>query len=323
MWNAVKAATLATLNRRSALASPPAVAEHPASAPSLLPEVTPEVARDVSQKPKKRKKEKNAKSKSAAGKVIEAVDAEPIVDRPPGSPATTSDTAVETQQTKRKSKSRAKPGSKAAELEAGADKDVDMDGQVAKPPEEISTVPQASPRPVTPPLPDVQMSSPARPPANSDADEVIIEGHGEGSSDEGSSSDSDSESEDEDEKEGQDEGAVPDLSQVDMEALLRGPTPRKSILATLPSDSEGEDKESDDGEEPSEDEEEEEIRLDKKYRRLSQRFQRDGSSSAEELELEPEPEQKPDATQEEEEQEVVAATFMDVDPQETLEDEVC
>lgn len=334
VWTAVKATAFATMKRQSAaLPSPPAAAEKAASTSLLEPDVTPEVVpyAPAPAKAKKSRKEKAAKSKAAASEVPETVNTERIEHALSDSPATTSVTAVETQQTKHKAKSGAKTDTRATEGHVASD-DVHMEEQATKSPEAsepaIHASPQASPRPAPRALQDVQMSSPPRPPAGSDVDEVVIEGHGEGSSDESSSSDSNSDAEDEAEDKDADHGVVPDLSLKDVEALLRGPIPKKSILEALPSDSEEEDEESD--EEEPDDGEEEEIKLDKKYRRLSKRFQRETSSSDEEPEPEPEaepelvpePEQEPDATQEEEEQEVVAATFMDVDPQQTLEDEV-
>ena len=338
VWTAVKATAFATMKRQSAaLPSPPAAAEQAASTSLPEPDVTPEVVPDAPArvKAKKSRKEKTAKSKPAVPEVPETVDTERVEHALSDSPATTSVTAVETQQTKQKAKSGAKTDARATEAHVDATDDVNMEEQATKLPEAsesaIHASPQASPRPAPRALQDVQMSSPPRPPVGSDVDEVIIEEHGEGSSDESSSSDSNSDAEDEAEDKDKDHGVVLDLSLKDVEALLRGPTPKKSILEELPSDSEEEDEESD-GEERSEpdDDEEEEIKLDKKYRRLSKRFQRETSSSDEEPEPEPEadpelvpePEQEPDATQEEEEQEVVAATFMDVDPQQTLEDEV-
>ncbi|GJE92245.1 hypothetical protein PsYK624_083980 [Phanerochaete sordida] len=122
--------------------------------------------------------------------------------------------------------------------------------------------------------------------AGSQFSEVPIQGH-----DEGSSDDSDEEN-DEQEVEAV---AIPplsasasrlnsasnsaNLSEMDVEALLRGPLPRKSILSLLPSDSSEEDKsESEDEELASEAEEKEE----KAYRRMSKRFEKRAPASSDE-----------------------------------------
>ena len=330
MRNAVKTAALATMSKRSA-------AEQLANASLPEPDVAPDVVPEAPapNKSKKPKKEKATKSKLDAPEVFEAVDTERVEDALPESPAMMPVAAVEKQRTKHKGKSGTKADSKPQEAEAEAASDVDMEEQATKPSKASESAPHVSPqtsvRPASRLLQNVRLSSPSRPPAGSDVDEVVIQVNGEGSSDESSSSSSDSDSEDEEDEEGdkgEDHDVAPDLTLLDVEALLRGPSLRKSILEELPSESE--DEESDEEQSEPGDDEEEEINLDKKYRRLSKRFQREGTSSDEEPELEPdpepavapEPEQELDATQEEEEQEVVAATFMDVDPQGTPEDEV-
>ena len=86
------------------------------------------------------------------------------------------------------------------------------------------------------------------------------------------------------------------LSEVDVEALLRGPMPRKSILSLLPSGSSSEEKlesEDDDNELASEEEEKQE----RAYRRMSKRFERHAPSSSDE---EPMDDEEPAAAEEEE-----------------------
>ncbi|EKM54578.1 uncharacterized protein PHACADRAFT_210377 [Phanerochaete carnosa HHB-10118-sp] len=121
--------------------------------------------------------------------------------------------------------------------------------------------------------------------------EVPVQGH-----DEGSSDDSDEENDEQDVE----ANAIPppsetrtpvslfnsipnsaNLSEMNVEALLHGPMPRKSILSFLPSDSSEEEKsesEDEDKELASEAEEKEE----KAYRRTSKRFERRAPSSSDE-----------------------------------------
>ncbi|EED82117.1 predicted protein [Postia placenta Mad-698-R] len=120
-------------------------------------------------------------------------------------------------------------------------------------------------------------------PTGSEIAEVPIEGRDEGSSNESESDDEGSEDESGDERD--DERAPPtlnlslDISATDIDALLRGPVTRKSLLAELPSDS-SEDEDDDKVADDVPDDEEE--KLDKQFRRLSQRLQRDELSSDEE-----------------------------------------
>lgn len=122
--------------------------------------------------------------------------------------------------------------------------------------------------------------------------EVPIQGH-----DEGSSDDSDDEN---DEQEVEANTTLPlsdaktpvsrfnsasnstNLSEVDVEALLRGPMPRKSILSLLPSDSSSEEEKSESEDEDNELASEEEEKQEQAYRRMSKRFERHAPSSSDE-----------------------------------------
>ncbi|CCM06209.1 uncharacterized protein FIBRA_08453 [Fibroporia radiculosa] len=159
----------------------------------------------------------------------------------------------------------------------------------------LTTVSQAlSSRPETI-LPKIP--STPRLPAGSEISEVLVESRDEGSSSDGSTSDS------------EDERATPigtasfsstSINGIDVDALLRGPVPKLSVLANLPSESSSDD-EDDKDDVDAEDLEGEEERLDKDYRRLSQKFGRAGSSSDE---------------AEQNGVEIVLSTGMDIDPQE-------
>lgn len=138
-------------------------------------------------------------------------------------------------------------------------------------------------------------------PSGSTVSEVTVEHQGEGSSNEGSDDD-----EDEDEEEGEDdEDVVPaprqekssspyklppsfsgiaDLGDLDLEALIRGPTSQsKSVLDNVPSRSDSEDEDLDDAEEPEEEEDEEN---DKQYRRRAKRLEKSAASSDEDEDVE-------------------------------------
>ncbi|KAI0633377.1 hypothetical protein C8Q77DRAFT_1157588 [Trametes polyzona] len=159
-----------------------------------------------------------------------------------------------------------------------------------------------------------------RVPAGSEISEVAVESKDEGSSNESSSSSS----EDEGDAEEAAASAKPpsastapvnmsmsDLASIDVEALLRGPAkPRVSILQQIPSNSTSEDE----GESSEEDvrmvedvDMEEDEKRDRAFRRLSRKLQRDASSSADE--------QEPEA----EDEKVEPPTFMDVDPNGTVD----
>ncbi|KAI0356191.1 hypothetical protein OH77DRAFT_1423786 [Trametes cingulata] len=195
---------------------------------------------------------------------------------------------------------------------------------------------ETTPSPVFPlsaanfgPTPSARPAPLPRVPAGSEISEVAVE-----SKDEGSSNESSSDTDSDDEDEGDAKGSKPtsasfalgsttgvDLASVDLEALLRGPVkPRGSILNQIPSEStsEGEGQSTDEDAQPDEDVDlSEEDKNDRAFRRLSRKLDRAASSSDDEREPEPEmgnADMDVDASDA-----VVPPTFMDVDPNDTVE----
>lgn len=134
-------------------------------------------------------------------------------------------------------------------------------------------------------------------PAGSDISEVVVQGQDEGSSDESEDSDSEHEMPTKTSSLRTSSMKIPrsrslsgvvapsmpnsvELSERDVEALLRGPTSSKSVLAFIPSSSEsGSEGEKSESEVLASEEEEKEERA---YRRMSRRFARRDTSSDEE-----------------------------------------
>lgn len=173
------------------------------------------------------------------------------------------------------------------EVEVVPDSTPSSPKQVASSPE-----PQSSPRQEERELsPEIPLpSSPPKILASPKIDEVIVEGKDEGSSSEGESdNDDDEEHEAEEIDNGTDASEVevpfpsfatqPDVDEESIQALLRGPVPKRSLLAILADDS--------GTEEDSEPEDvvlagDEDERDDRAFRRLSRQFDRDQPSSDEE-----------------------------------------